>query len=276
MRRCTSARPRPARPRPAPSCARCKWAWLPQQKTAQEAGHGKHTPPPQLRSRGRTPAREGAASDPGQKRLLLQLNGRRGRGLGARLRCSSARGTPSTRTHGRSRTLEAQGTGHRTLWVRARAVRPAPAPGWQRCDRLVCCQEHGVPQGLRHKGRVRVRMWNISNDAHSLAGDGHIPRQRPAPDSRQTFAVAHLGPGPRGPETEHTCRRSTQPTAQAPDGARSATRWTAGGPRISTPPAPPGRESRALETARRPPRQDIPRGHRSAQAPSHTGNTPQP
>jgi hypothetical protein len=108
-----------ARPRPAHSYARCKWAWPPQQKTAQEAGHGKRTPPPQLRSRGRTPVRAlPAASDPGQKRLL-ELNAQAG-GLGARLRGSIA---PGARLQ-HELAAEVERAKHRALWVRARAVRP--------------------------------------------------------------------------------------------------------------------------------------------------------
>jgi hypothetical protein len=38
-------------------CARCKWAWTPQQKAAREAGRGKHTPRQQLPSRDKAPTR---------------------------------------------------------------------------------------------------------------------------------------------------------------------------------------------------------------------------
>jgi hypothetical protein len=67
---------------------KCKWAWLPpQQKTAREAGRGKHTPPQQLPSRGRTPtSRPGGglpATRPGQKRLL-ELNAQAVDALGTR------------------------------------------------------------------------------------------------------------------------------------------------------------------------------------------------
>jgi hypothetical protein len=59
-----SARPS-RRPRHIPA------RWTPQQKTAREAGRGRHTPRQQLFSRltGQS-ADQGAASDPGRKRLL--------------------------------------------------------------------------------------------------------------------------------------------------------------------------------------------------------------
>jgi hypothetical protein len=63
----------------------------------------------------------------------------------------------------------------------------------KRCDR----REHGVPQALRRKGRVRVRMWGIPSDAHSLAGDGHSPRQRPV------LGLRCHPPGPRGGGTRN-------------------------------------------------------------------------
>jgi hypothetical protein len=99
-------------------------------------------------------------------------------------------------------------------------------------------------------------MWDIPNASHSLADDGHIPRQRPVPDLRRR------PPRPRGLGTEHTYMSappSKHLTAQSPDGARSAAQWAVG-PRESLHRELP-RESRVLETARWPPRQDIPRGH---------------
>jgi hypothetical protein len=49
----------------------------------------------------------------------------------------------------------------------------------QRCEHLACSRERRVPHGLRRQGGVRVRVWDIPNDAHSLARDGqHAPRDR--------------------------------------------------------------------------------------------------
>jgi hypothetical protein len=93
-------------------------------------------------------------------------------------------------------------------------------------------------------------------------------------DQFQTFAAAHLGLGDpaRAEHTYMSAPPSKHPTARAPDGARLATRWTAG-PQTSTPPASPGRQgSREGTTASatgytaRPPEQ----------ASSPTANTPLP
>jgi hypothetical protein len=110
------------------------------------------------------------------------------------------------------------------------------------CDRLACRREHGVPQSRptpqRPRSSAHVGYPELPNGAHSLAGGGHSPRQRPV------LGLRCRPPGPREPGTEHTCRRappSKHPiTANAPDGARPATRWTYR-PRISTRPASPGK-----------------------------------
>jgi hypothetical protein len=38
-------------------------------------------------------------------------------------------------------------------------------------------------------------VWDITNDAHSLAGNGHGPRQLDNAEQSRTFAAAHLGLG---------------------------------------------------------------------------------
>jgi hypothetical protein len=83
MRRCTSARPRPAR-----GCARaCKWAWLPQQKTARESVHGKHTP------RAAAAALTGQNAGQGAARVPQSADGGMGMGPIARWRQEGPTGT---------------------------------------------------------------------------------------------------------------------------------------------------------------------------------------
>jgi hypothetical protein len=61
---------------------------------------------------------------------------------------------------------------------------------------------------VRRQGSARARVLDTTSGTRSPAGNGHGPRQRPAPDLRRR------PPGPWRPRAEHTCRRShrgTQP-----------------------------------------------------------------
>jgi hypothetical protein len=113
---------------------------------------------------------------------------------GTRLRDSG--GTPTARAHSGNRTREAQGPlGPGESGTGATGQRAMRPPGMQ--PRTRSTSKPTPPRPL-----LSARVGYIANNAHGLAGNGHGPRQRPAPDLRRS------PPGPWRPRAEHTCRRS--------------------------------------------------------------------